>query len=100
MGWNFILQWDETQGMILIQDEGMDFQPSNIWISIKFFNNLWDNIYCLKGVDNRVCFSAWDMVEISCQFEMLLVGKFLSLEIQLTVPSTGRYIFFSVRMRG
>ena len=32
-------------------------------------------------------------MEISCHFEMLLVGKFLSLEIQLTVPSTGRYIF-------
>ena len=27
-----------------------DFQPSNIWISIKFFNNFWDNIPCLKGV--------------------------------------------------
>jgi hypothetical protein len=100
MGWNFILQGDETQGMILIQDEGMYFQPSNIWISIKFFNNLWDNIYCLKGVDNRVCFSAWDMMEISYHYELLLVGKFLSLEIELAVPSTGRYIFFSVRMRG
>jgi hypothetical protein len=32
MGWIFILQGDEMQGMILIQDEGMDFQPSNIWI--------------------------------------------------------------------
>jgi len=58
MEWNFILQGDEIQGMILIQDEGMDFQPSNLWIFI-FFNNLWDNISCLKGVDNRVCFSAW-----------------------------------------
>jgi len=28
MGWNFILQGDEKQGMILIQDEGMDFQTS------------------------------------------------------------------------
>jgi len=28
LGWNFILQGDEKQGMILIQDEGMDFQPS------------------------------------------------------------------------
>jgi len=28
MGWNFVLQGDEKQGMILIQDEGMDFQPS------------------------------------------------------------------------
>jgi len=28
MGWNFILQGDEKQWMILIQDEGMDFQPS------------------------------------------------------------------------
>jgi hypothetical protein len=51
MGWNFILQRDEIQGMILIQDEGMDFQPSNIWIFIKFFNNLWNHIACLKGVD-------------------------------------------------
>ena len=25
-----ICQWDEIQGMILIQDEGMDFQPSNL----------------------------------------------------------------------
>jgi hypothetical protein len=37
MEWNFILQGDEIQGMILIQDEGMDFQPSNIWIFIKFY---------------------------------------------------------------
>jgi hypothetical protein len=53
MEWNFILQGDEMQGMILIQAEGMYFQASNIWIFIKFFNNLWDNISCLKGVDYR-----------------------------------------------
>ena len=56
MGWIFILQGDEIQGMILIQDEGMKFQPSNIWIFIMFFNNLWDNISCLKGVDYRGVF--------------------------------------------
>jgi hypothetical protein len=56
MGWIFILQGDEMQGMILIQDEGMDFQPSNIWIFIQIFYNLWDNISCHKGVNNRVCF--------------------------------------------
>jgi len=54
-----ICQWDEKQGMILIQDEGNHF---NIWIFIKFFNNLWDNISCLKGVDHRVCFPAWDKI--------------------------------------
>jgi len=63
-----ILQGDEKQGMILIQDEGMDFQPSYIWILIKIFNNLWNNISCLKGVDNRVCFSAWDTMEISYHY--------------------------------
>jgi hypothetical protein len=30
MGLILILQGDEMQGMIVIQDEGMDFQPSNI----------------------------------------------------------------------
>ena len=51
MGWNFILKGDEIQGMILSQDDGMDFQPYNIWMCIKFFNNLWDNISYLKGMD-------------------------------------------------
>ena len=54
--WIFILQGDEIQGMILIQDEGMNFQPSSIWIVIKFFNNLWDNISCLKGADYKGVF--------------------------------------------
>jgi hypothetical protein len=71
MGWIFILQGDEIQGMILIQDEAMDFQPFNIWIFIKLFNNLWDNISCLKGVDYRACFSAWDRIEISYHYKML-----------------------------
>jgi len=86
MGWNFILQGDEKQGMILIQDEGMDFQSSYIWICIKFSINLWDNISCLKGVDHRVCFPAWDRMEISYHHEMPLVGKFLLSRIELTVP--------------
>ena len=94
MGWIFILQGDEMQGMILIQDEGMDFQPSNIWIFIQIFNNLRDNIFCHKGVNNRVCFSAWDRIKISYYYEMLLVGKFLVLKIELTVPSSGRYYYF------
>ena len=57
MGWNFILQGDEMQGMILIQDEGVDFQPYNIWIFIKFFNNLWDNISSSKVWITGVFFS-------------------------------------------
>jgi len=51
----------------------MDFQPSNLWIFIKFFNNLWDNISCLKGVDNRVCFSARDTVEISYHYLCVVI---------------------------
>jgi len=51
MGWNFILQGNEIQGMILIQDEAMDFRPSSIWNFTNFFNNLWYSISCLKGVD-------------------------------------------------
>ena len=69
MEWNFILQGDEMQGMILIQDEEMDFQPSNISIFTKFFNNLWDNISCFKGVDYMVCFSAWGNMEISYHYK-------------------------------
>jgi len=83
-----ICQWDEIQGMILNQDEGMDFQPSNLWIFIKFFNNLWDNISCLKGVDNRVCFSAWDTVEISYHY-LCVVIIYLHIS-HFSPPSTHR----------
>jgi hypothetical protein len=85
MGWNFILQGDEILGMISIQDEGMDFQPSNIWIFHQDFNKIWGGIFCHKGVDYRVCFSAWDRTEISYHYEVLLVGKFLPLKVELTV---------------
>jgi len=88
MGWNFILQGDEKQGMILIQDEGMDFQPSYIWILIKFFINLWDNISCLKGVDHRVCFPVWDRMEIS------FIKNWIDYSFHWQV------YFFSVRIRG
>ena len=85
MGWNFILQGDEIQKMSLIQDEAMDFQSSNIWIFIKISKKIWNDIFCHKGVDYRVCFSAWDRMEISYHYKMFLVGKFHPLKIELTV---------------
>jgi hypothetical protein len=63
----------------------MNFQSSNIWIFIKISKKIWDGIFCHKDVDYRVCFSAWDRMEISYHYEVLLVGNFLSLKVELTV---------------
>ena len=65
MEWNFILQGDEKQGMILIQDEGMDFH--------QVFQQFMGYILCLKGVGNRVCFLAWDRMEISYHYLCVVI---------------------------
>jgi len=48
-----ICQWDEIQGMDLSKMRVWIFNHLTYEFFIKFFNNLWDNSSCLKGVDNR-----------------------------------------------
>ena len=69
----------------------MDFQPFNI----SNFPTIYGIIFPATKMWITVCFSAGDNIKISYHYEILLVGKFLSLlTIELTVPSSGRYFYY------
>jgi len=115
MGWIFILQGDEIQGMILIQDDirNLDCLAQMVYTSVYWYRQvqtvqillshlpfLWWRVWIFNHLtykfssrfstqygmvfSARVCFSAWDRKGISYHYEVLLIGKFHSLKVELT----------------